>query len=114
MYDEILKIVRKLGAFIKGKYSANDYQEVFKMASHFVDVLYACQSHPQIRRHALNGRTDDTGAIRRDLKYFVYRNETLTPEINNSKTDRGFAHPVLSRLLCPASEISSYDADPAA
>lgn len=36
---------------------------------------------------------------------------TKGSEISEAKSDRGFAHPMLGRLLCPARLLSTYDED---
>jgi hypothetical protein len=68
---------------------------------------------------AANGaRSDDIGGlVKAGLMYVAedQPNQQLQPAIpfkEKKSTSRGFKHPVLGHLLCPAKYISQLDADP--
>jgi hypothetical protein len=43
-----------------------------------------------------------------------FEQDTLTPPIPKSKmkSDRGFNHPVIARMLCPRAVLNEFDEDP--
>jgi hypothetical protein len=66
---------------------------------------------------AKGARSDDTGGLK--MKAVLYiplkpKLDTCIPPITNekSKSDRGFNHPMISRLLCPRKLLDQYDTDP--
>jgi len=66
---------------------------------------------------AKGARSDDTGGLK--MKAVLYlpinpKQDACVPPITNEKykSDRGFNHPLTSRLLCPQKFIKDYDADP--
>jgi len=65
---------------------------------------------------AKGARSDDTGGLKmKAMQYMPLnpRKDACIPPITNekSKLDRGFNHPLTSRLLCPQKLIKEYDTD---
>jgi len=70
----------------------------------------------QMTDAAKGARSDDTGGLKMKVVYYIPRNpqqDACIPPITNdkSKSDRGFNHPLTSRLLCPQKLIKDYDTD---
>lgn len=82
-------------------------------------VVYLCISllFLKIKDAAATARQTDTGHIRlKGIQYILPNPErdTLLPPIPESgyKSDRGFHHPVIAKLLCPARLIDEFVKDP--
>jgi hypothetical protein len=66
----------------------------------------------QISQHATNACSDDRSHLRHAIASFIYRDRELKPKlVEQNKSDRGFKHEELARLLCPADSIEDYDND---
>jgi hypothetical protein len=66
---------------------------------------------------AKGARSDDTGGLKMKAALYIplkAKLDTCIPPITNekSKSDRGFNHPMISRLLCPQKLLDRYDKDP--
>jgi hypothetical protein len=66
---------------------------------------------------AKGARSDDTGGLKMKAVLYIPVNpkkDVCMPPIANekSKSDRGFNHPMTSRLLCPQKMLHEFDADP--
>ena len=60
-------------------------------------------------------RSTDLGSIKHDgLSYLLPNGSTFNPPIPKSedKSNRGFNHPQLARMLCPLQKLESFDEDP--
>jgi hypothetical protein len=66
---------------------------------------------------AKGARSDDTGGLKMKAVLYIPLNpkqDPCIPPITNekSKSDRGFNHPMIARLLCPRKLLDQYDMDP--
>jgi hypothetical protein len=66
---------------------------------------------------AKGARSDDTGGLKMKVVLYIAFNpkqDPCIPPITNkkSKSDRGFNHPMIARLLCPRRLLDQYDMDP--
>jgi hypothetical protein len=72
----------------------------------------------QLNEAANGARSDDIGGLVRDgLEYIAFDlpGKVLEPRIpieQNKDIPRGFKHPVLARLLCPAKYLLEFDSVP--
>jgi hypothetical protein len=62
-------------------------------------------------------RADDTGGLKMKAAMYIPlnpRQEACFPPITNekSKSNRGFNHPMIARLLCPRKLLDQYDMNP--
>jgi hypothetical protein len=66
---------------------------------------------------AKGARSDDTGGLKMKAVLYIPLNpkqDPCIPPITNekSKSDRGFNHAMVARLLCPRKLLDQYDTDP--
>ena len=66
---------------------------------------------------AKGARSDDTGGLKMKAVLYIPLNpkqDACVPPITNekSKSDRGFAHPMISCLLCPRRLLGEFHLDP--
>jgi hypothetical protein len=66
---------------------------------------------------ASEARSNDTGSLKHNAIAYIVANpsvDILTPPIarSESKSDRGFNHPVIAKMLCPRDRLAEYNADP--
>lgn len=62
-------------------------------------------------------RSNDSSSLKHDAMGYIMKNpdaEALIPPIPKGKfkSDRGFNHPVIARMLCPMARLNDYDANP--
>jgi hypothetical protein len=67
--------------------------------------------------HAMgDARAQDTNLIRYEIPKYIplnYKTESLMPPITGGeKSGRGFAHPVIGKLLCPLRYLDRFKDDP--
>jgi len=62
-----------------------------------------------------NARSQDTNSARYEVPTFVPLDplmDVVQPPITNTKSARGFNHPIVGKLLCPLQLHQEYEADP--
>jgi len=62
-------------------------------------------------------RSNDSSSLKHDAMGYIMKDpdtEPLVPPIPRGKfkSDRGFNHPVIARMLCPMARLKELDADP--
>ena len=69
----------------------------------------------QIARGMSEQQSTDLGAVKHaGLSYLMPNHEALEPPIGKKvdKSDRGFNHVQLARMLCPHKKLIAFDKDP--
>ena len=69
----------------------------------------------QIAHGMSDQRSTDLGSIKHaGLTYLHPNHEPLVPPINKKadKSDRGFNHPQIARMLCPRNTLDAFDLNP--
>ena len=59
-------------------------------------------------------RSTDLGSVKHTgLTYLLPNFEPLNPPVGNgpNKSDRGFSHPQIARLLCPRKKLQTFEDD---
>ncbi|OSD02555.1 hypothetical protein PYCCODRAFT_1367286 [Trametes coccinea BRFM310] len=99
-YWEVRFYFRKINKAFPGltdhhRYLCEDADLVTKMAK-FMSTI------------AAKARSDDAGRVRR----YIYEIAGWTDEALKTKCERGFNHIVTGRLLCPVTQLDTFDEDP--
>ena len=117
LFNIIIRLCPKLKKVIKGFDGDEDLMKDFlRIVSQNMRIYFIiCNTNDpsQLSTASSNSRTEDTGVLKPIIADYINLDpsEPVTKAPKN-KSDRGFKHEKMARLLCPLSLLQEFDADP--
>ena len=117
LFHIILRLCPKLKKVIKSFDGDEDLMKDFlRIVSQHMRIYFIIGNiydPSQLSTASSNSRTEDTGVLKPIIADYINPDPSEpVAKAPKNKSDRGFKHEKMARLLCPLSLLQEFDADP--